>query len=249
MLGMCHIPPTDSDSGGTCVEKNVSTELEQFYIKGLKSLLGIRSQTTTDVVLLESGYPSLRALIKSRQKAFFEKMVKERENMVDDPFMHVLRLTMSKNPRMKSYIKSLYDCPDFIEADRRARIERVRSSARTKFATYSTINPTFEVHPIYGNDGVAVDDYLRIAFTRFRTSSHRLKIETGRWSRIPRERRMCQCGEGVQTEEHVLVGCVLTKGIREKYGETDICFNSFMNDKKSKAQLHMLHEILDVLEN
>ena len=60
---------------------------------------------------------------------------------------------------------------------------------------------------------------------------------------------MCQCGEGVQTEEHVLVGCVLTKGIREKYGETDICFNSFMNDKKSKAQLHMLHEILDVLEN
>ena len=126
-------------------------------------------------------------------------MVKERENMVDDPFMHVLRLTMSKNPRMKSYIKSLYDCPDFIEADRRARIERVRSSARTKFATYSPINPTFEVHSIYGNDVVAVDDYLR---TAFRTSSHRLKIETGRWARIPRERRMCQCGEGVQTEEH-----------------------------------------------
>ena len=61
--------------------------------------------------------------------------------------------------------------------------------------------------------------------------------------------RAGQCGEGVQTEEHVLVGCNLTKGIREKYGETSVCFKSFMNDKKSKAQLHMLHEILDLLED
>ena len=169
--------------------------------------------------------------------------------MVDDPFMHVMRLTTAKNAKMAKYIKSLNDCPDFIEADRRARIERVRSSSRSKFATYFTVNPTFEIHPIYQNGGEAVDDYLRIAFTRFRTSSHRLKIETGRWSRIPRDRRLCGCGEGVQTEEHVLVGCSLTEGIREKYGQTNISFNSFMNDKKSKAQLHMLHEILNLLEN
>ena len=122
------------------LEEKVYPELEQLYIKGLKSLLGVRSQTTTDVVLLESGYPSLRALIKSRQKAFFEKMVKERENMVDDPFMHVMRLTTSKNAKMAAYIKLLNYCPDSIEADRRARIERVRSSSRSKFATYFTVN-------------------------------------------------------------------------------------------------------------
>ena len=94
-----------------------------------------------------------------------------------------------------------------------------------------------------------MDDFLRIAFTRLRTSSHRLKIETGRWSRVPREMRVCQCGEGVQTEEHVLVGCNLTKGIRERYGESNVCFKTFMNDKKSKTQLSMLHEILDFLED
>ena len=75
-----------------------------------------------------------------------------------------------------------------------------------------------------------MDDFLRIAFTRLRTSSHRLKIETGRWSRVPREMRVCQCGEGVQTEEHVLVGCNLTKGIQERYGESNVCFKTFMND-------------------
>ena len=103
----------------------MSPDLEQLYMKGVKSLLGVRPTTSTDIVLLESGYPSLRALIKSRQKTFFEKMIKERENMVDDPFMHVLRLTMARNTKMAAYITSLTTCPDFIEADRLARIDRV----------------------------------------------------------------------------------------------------------------------------
>ena len=105
------------------LEEKVSPELEQLYMKGLKCLLGVRSQTSNDVVLLESGYPSLRALLKSRQKAFFEKMLKERENMMDDPFMHVLRLSTAKNPKMSSYITSLKlnTNHDFIEADRSAR--------------------------------------------------------------------------------------------------------------------------------
>ena len=169
--------------------------------------------------------------------------------MVDDPFMHVLKLTMTKNVKMAAYITSLTTCLDFIEADRRARIDRVQSSTRTKSATYTSINPEFVIHPIYQQGEEAVDDYLRIAFTRFRTSSHRLKVETGRWSRIPRERRYCQCGENVQTEEHVLVHCELTRGIREKYGQTIDCFNMFMTCEKSKAQLHMLHAILELFED
>ena len=229
----------------------MSPDLEQLYMKGVKSLLGVRPTTSTDIVLLESGYPSLRALIKSRQKTFFEKMIKERENMVDDPFMHVLRLTMARNTKMAAYITSLTTCADFIEADRRERIDRVQSSTRTKSATYTSINPSFEIHPIYqqGGEAVAVDDYLRIAFTRLRTSSHRLKIETGRWSRIPRERRLCQCGEDVQTEEHVLAHCELTRGIREKYGQRIDCFRMFMKCEKSKAQLHMVHEILELFKD
>ena len=48
----------------------------------------------------------------------------------------------------------------------------------------------------------------RVEVTRFRTSSHRLKIETGRWSRIARERRLCDCGqEMIQDEIHVIESC------------------------------------------
>ena len=115
--------------------------------------------------------------------------------------------------------------------------------------TYCSINPTFELHSIYLNSNEPLDDYLRIAFTRFRTSSHRLKVETGRWSRLPRERRLCKCGMGVQTEEHALVECELVEPIKEKYGISVQCFSSFMSLNKSKAQLQMLHEILKMLED
>ena len=48
--------------------------------------------------------------------------------------------------------------------------------------------------------------------------SHNLKIETGRWSRIPREARVCRCDNAdIQTEIHVLINCNLTHNIRIRY--------------------------------
>ena len=231
------------------LDDKVSPDLEHLYIKGLKSLLGVRSQTPTDVVLLETGYPSLRAMIKSRQKIFFDKMISKRENLLDDPFMHVVKLTRSKNSKMAAYINSLTQCDDFIEKDKADRMDRVRSSQKTKSQTYRYINPSFEVHPVYAEYDESVEDYLRIAFTRLRTSSHRLKVETGRWSRIPREQRLCTCGMGVQTEEHVLLECDLVTPIKEKYGQEVICFQTFMQERKTKAQLHMIFEILKLFED
>ena len=149
---------------------------------------------------------------------------------------------------MKTYIDALLTANvDFIELDKSKRVERVRSSSRTKFVTYRMINPTLEVHPIYRPGCGSVDDYLRITLTRFRTSSHRLRIETGRWSRIDRESRLCQCGEGVQTEEHALM-CNIVADIRTKYGHDFTDFSSFMTEKKTKSELLMLYEILNRLE-
>ena len=63
---------------------------------------------------------------------------------------------------------------------------------------------------------------------RDRLSSHKLRIETGRWSRIPREERLCPCLNGVQTEKHVLLHCEHTQDIRNKHmitqSELDMLF-------------------------
>ena len=40
-------------------------------------------------------------------------------------------------------------------------------------------------------------------------------IETGRWSRIPREKRLCTCG-AIQTEEHVICFCPLSDHVRSE---------------------------------
>ena len=67
-----------------------------------------------------------------------------------------------------------------------------------------------------------IPDYLRESFSRIRLMSHSLKIETGRWSRLPREERVCICNnESMQTEIHVLIECRLTQGIRLRYPMLD----------------------------
>ena len=61
-------------------------------------------------------------------------------------------------------------------------------------------------------------------FTRFRLSSHHLKIETGRWARIDAADPLCECGNGVQDESHVLFNCPKTGSVRERFGVRDGSF-------------------------
>ena len=61
----------------------------------------------------------------------------------------------------------------------------------------------------------SVSDRDRVCATRLRLSSHRLAIETGRWSRIPREKRLRACG-AIQTEEHVICFCPLSDHVRSE---------------------------------
>ena len=52
--------------------------------------------------------------------------------------------------------------------------------------------------------------------TRFRTGSHALTVETGRYSNIPRENRLCTCGTGIQTVWHIFAECPRTRPVVEK---------------------------------
>ena len=84
--------------------------------------------------------------------------------------------------------------------------DEVKKSTGSKFITYIQINAELEKHLLYEN--ILIPEFKRVEVTRFRTSSHRLKIETGRWSRIARERRLCDCGqEMIQDEIHVIESC------------------------------------------
>ena len=109
---------------------------------------------------------------------------------------------------------------------------RAKPVDATKMYTYANVlNTTMEVHPIYTTN-MYIPDYQRESFSRLRLMSHNLKIETGRWSRIPSDRRVCRCDNvQVQTEAHALIDCNLTHTIRLRYPAlnfTDI--NSLLNE-------------------
>ncbi|KAK7028015.1 hypothetical protein SK128_012938 [Halocaridina rubra] len=66
---------------------------------------------------------------------------------------------------------------------------RCKPDTASKFVNYrSELNSGLDVHKIY-KKSVYIPDYLRVSFTRLKLMSHTLKIETGRWSRLPREQR------------------------------------------------------------
>ena len=89
---------------------------------------------------------------------------------------------------------------------------------------------------------VTVDD----AFTMFRCVYCfiwvRFYFQSEQWSRIERERTLCQCAGGVQTEEHVLVDCNLAREIRSTYSHEIISFNTF-----DKLEIFLINHKLEIL--
>ena len=85
--------------------------------------------------------------------------------------------------------------------------------SNSKLGTYYQINPSLS--------SCVPDPQLKLEaereiVTRFRTGSHSLAIETGRYGNVPRENRLCSCGEGIQTVWHIFAECPLTRTIVEK---------------------------------
>jgi hypothetical protein len=125
-----------------------------------------------------------------------------------------------------------------------------RQSDKTWLKDYININPTLEVHSMYQTHGVP--EWARMNFTRLRLGSHRLRIETGRWSRIARELRFCVCGPVVQSEEHILLHCPRTAHLRLNFNPATSCDNIaelFNTTKEFKYLALFCHAAQAVFEN
>ena len=55
----------------------------------------------------------------------------------------------------------------------------------------------------------------RQIITKFRLSDHNLKIETGRYHKVPREQRVCSFCNVKEDEIHLLLDCINNKLIRD----------------------------------
>ena len=179
-----------------------------------KQLLSVRNQTCNDLVQAELGYPGASAIIKETQSKFMAKLT-SRDNYIGSPAHFVINLARQAGTQCAQYIDSLLQRePGYFGATSSEALKsKITESVSSRRKTYCDFNPGFTRHRMYREN---IPEHLRVALTRIRLGSHRLKVETGRWSRIPVEQRLCTCGE-VQTEQHVLLSCPLSEPIRETF--------------------------------
>ena len=225
------------------------SSIEKMYTTAVRCLLDVKKSTPVLTCLLEAGIPSLQAVVKEKQSKFLKRIVKEREGMLDDPLMFTLNFMKENNPAIYAEVDDRMVNCDFTKKDHEnlTRTLREMPAERTKFHLYMQMNPDLSVHNLYRKKD-HIEDNLRMAFTRVRLSSHRLRCETGRWSRVPSDQRVCpHCdGEAVQDEEHLFL-CPATLPIREKYDVT-LDLQSFMLEP-SKNDLICLKQCLKLLES
>ena len=176
--------------------------LERMYAKGVRALLGVRSSSPINLCLIEAGLPPLKSIVADAQGRFFRKMLPRME-MDDDPLGYVLRLIQLEDPTMWRNIRQVMNNNNHRKYAIEDITHHVQNDTCRRSRTFKELNPSLSCHVLYRQKDTYIPDNLRIAFTRLRLSSHRLRVETGRWSHTPREKRLCSCGV-LQDEEHIL---------------------------------------------
>jgi hypothetical protein len=118
-------------------------------------------------------------------------------------------------------------------------------SDSSRLSSYSSFKQVFECEKYL--DCLPAKKF-QIALTRFRVSSHKLAIETGRYSNIDRQQRKClQCNMNViESEFHFLLVCPKYRDLRIKYFSPYFCrwpnlhkFKTIMSTKLPNKLLNL----------
>ena len=161
--------------------------------------------------MIESRMPSISERITKRTAVFLKKkLLGDRTD--DTPLQKVYKICEAKQSRGFRFIQNLL----VPTAALPSLTEKFETEQGTKAVTYRSINPGLKVHPVYLSHEY-IDERARITFSRLRLSSHNLKVETGRWSRIAHDERLCGCDGGVEDKSHVLLACPKTEAVRMKF--------------------------------
>ena len=203
--------------------------IETLYIDGAKALLGVRKTTPNEIVLAECGLPDIMDITDKRLRKFIGKKLIDPE----EPLTIVYNICRDRNTKGFRILKKKSQPSSYDSIENRKA--NLRSKTGTKYETYRMINPSLSVIDLYSSKNNYIPDYKRVEMTRMRTGSHRLKVETGRWSRTPHHNRVCVCDQGaVQDEYHVLFQCPITEEVRRKHAiDSNSTIDAILKDEKN----------------
>ena len=175
-----------------------------------------------------------------QQKNFLMKKLQD----VDEPLTKVYKLCQRENTKGYRYLQRVMDFNDNGLEDIRMTIRANTTS--TKLNTFKTMNPELVPSPVYQDETNYIPDYVRVEYTRFRTGSHRLNVEKGRWSRVPAAERYCTCdNESIQNELHVIYQCPLTETLRQKF---HINHETPLQDILGAKHVFFIYEVMKIFK-
>jgi hypothetical protein len=241
-------------------------EVDKLHIRFCKHVLGVKQQTPNYAVLGELGRLPLSVTCKERSLNFWLKIMKN----VSSPIYVMYRdlIDHNINSCWASRIHSIIDhlgfahirfnfddsckyLPMFKNRLRDQFLQDWSASIRSmpKLEYYCNFKKEFKFEN-YLN--VIENDALRNCLARFRLSSHNLEIETGRYSGIVRENRLCKmCNQNViENEYHLMFCCSRYRNLRIKYHcnvswPNKNIFNSYMSTKNKKKICNIAKYIKD----
>ena len=212
-------------------------EVEVIFRNGLRAALGVRTNINNEILYIESGRYPLKCRIAKQQLKFWLSLKDYVIEHPDSALTHLLGIANEMNLPYTRWYKDLEAeyghpaaCKRGIESSFRTKwradIENSAHDIDSRLGTYIRVNPTLST-PNY----ITMFETDRLMVTRFRTGSHSLLVEKGRYTKTPREDRICSCGTGVQTLLHCFSTCpttapLLTKryaSLEEVFDDDDVC--------------------------
>lgn len=224
--------------------ENIET-IERIHLKFLKHILNLKSCTPSYMVYGETGRFPLSVNIYTRMVSYWAKLFTGPENKI----VHILYKYLlnqynndfSKNPWIDC-IHSIFNkcgfsniwneqCTVNVNWITNAVKQRLKDqfvqkwSADIANSSKGHIYRTFKFIFGYEKYLSILPSKLRKILVKFRTSNHRLPVETGRWLGIPLNERCCTlCNKNqIADEMHFILECNALSCIRQKYLEPRFC--------------------------
>ena len=114
----------------------------------------------------------------------------------------------------KKYYKNID--PDIVNSNISSRQQATSTSDNSYDVRYSSLIGLNSCSSLYNDIS---NESRRIAITRWRLSNHKLRVETGRYTRpkTPRGERTCSICQVIEDETHAIFLCPIYRSIRLKY--------------------------------
>ena len=176
--------------------------------KLLKMILQVKPSTPNELLYVELGRCDVICRIKKRQKRFFERC----KQLTDEDAILSRIMSLCTHLDFYKYYESL---GDNLDQDNMTEMKNSINNATTTYCTrYKQMCGMKYNDCIYGQE---LREDKRVIVTKWRLSSHNLKIETGRYTTptTPHAERVCsECVNSVEDEHHVVFQCPLYRNVQ-----------------------------------